>query len=159
MPVTRARTSTSREPAIWPTYSNVAGTDCACTATTATSGGTCPCGCDAACSQPLSSAETIVIDAAAAACKENSLIFMVFSPRMYALFHHVLTDAGFGPPWRFLLEMSSVMASLLRLLIWLAKVSPLVGVFLLALILMLLTSLTVVGVWFALRLLTFCLPG
>src|SRR6266487_2222533 len=78
MPVTRARTSTSREPAIWPTYSKAAGTDCACTATTATSGGTRPCGCDAACSQPLSKAETIAIDAAAAAGKENSLIFMVF---------------------------------------------------------------------------------
>src|SRR5438128_6697484 len=80
MPVTRARTSTSREPAIWPTYSKLAGTDCACTATTATSGGMCPCGCDAACSQPLSKAETIAMEAAAAAGKENFLIFIVFSP-------------------------------------------------------------------------------
>src|SRR6266851_10262522 len=106
MPVTRARTSTSREPAIWPTYSKLAGTDCACTATTATSGGTRPCGCDAACSQPLSSDEATAMEAAAAAGKENFLIFMVFSPCVVG--NYVLMDAGFGPPWRFLLERRSI---------------------------------------------------
>src|SRR5713226_7422272 len=42
MPVTRARTSTSREPAAWPTYSNVAGSACGATVTTVTSGGGMP---------------------------------------------------------------------------------------------------------------------
>jgi hypothetical protein len=40
--VTRARTSTSREPAVWPTYSKVTGSACGLTAATVTSGGGIP---------------------------------------------------------------------------------------------------------------------
>src|SRR3954471_2502938 len=39
MPGTRARTSTSREPAVCPGYSNTTGSDCCCTVVTDTSGG------------------------------------------------------------------------------------------------------------------------
>src|SRR5881396_1981431 len=42
MPATRARTSTSREPAVCPTYSNVTGSACGATVTTVTSGGGMP---------------------------------------------------------------------------------------------------------------------
>src|SRR5437899_10001353 len=42
MPATRARTSTSREPAVCPTYSNVTGSACGATMTTVTSGGGMP---------------------------------------------------------------------------------------------------------------------
>src|SRR5882762_10792138 len=42
MPATRARTSTSREPAVCPTYSNVAGSACGATVTAVTSGGGMP---------------------------------------------------------------------------------------------------------------------
>src|SRR5256885_433680 len=81
MPVTRARTSTSREPAVWPTYSKVAGTDCGCTVTTATSGARMPaCGCELAGSQPERSAATAATDSAAAAAKRESLIFMILLP-------------------------------------------------------------------------------
>src|SRR6266571_7051862 len=81
MPVTRARTSTSREPAVWPTYSKVAGTDCGCTVTTATSGGRMPaCGCELAGSHPERSAAAAATDSAAAAAKWESLIFMILLP-------------------------------------------------------------------------------
>src|SRR5262245_42869226 len=42
MPVTRARTSTSREPAVWPTYSHVTGSACAFALVTVTSDGGMP---------------------------------------------------------------------------------------------------------------------
>src|SRR5712691_6779693 len=80
MPVTRARTSTSREPAVWPTYSKVAGTDCGCTVTTATSGGRMPaCGCELAGSQPERSGTTNATDNAEAAAKWVFLTFMSYS--------------------------------------------------------------------------------
>src|SRR5207247_10353629 len=41
-PATRARTSTSLEPAVCPTYSNVTGSACGATVTTVTSGGGMP---------------------------------------------------------------------------------------------------------------------
>src|SRR6266571_3169500 len=80
MPVTRARTSTSREPAVWPTYSNVAGTDCGCTVTTATSGGGMPaCGCELAGSQPERSDAAAAIDSAEAAATWRFLTFISYS--------------------------------------------------------------------------------
>src|SRR6266571_2950996 len=80
MPVTRARTSTSREPAVWPTYSNVAGTDCGCTVTTATSGGGMPaCGCELAGSQPERSDAAAAIDSAEAAATWKFLTFISYS--------------------------------------------------------------------------------
>src|SRR5258705_9381393 len=80
MPVTRARTSTSREPAVWPMYSNVAGTDCGCTVTTATSGGGMPpCGCEFAGSQPERSEATAAIDNAEAAATYEFPIFISYS--------------------------------------------------------------------------------
>src|SRR5262245_38423917 len=42
MPVTRARTSTSREPSVWPTYSNDTGIALGATVTAVTSGGGMP---------------------------------------------------------------------------------------------------------------------
>src|SRR5713101_6121846 len=80
MPVTRARTSTSREPAVWPTYSKVAGTDCGCTVTTATSGGRMPaCGCELAGSQPERSGTTNTTDNAEAVAKWKFPSFMSYS--------------------------------------------------------------------------------
>src|SRR5258708_21818471 len=77
MPVTRARTSTSREPVVWPTYSKVAGTDCGCTVTTATSGGRMPaCGCELAGSQPERSGTRNAADKAEAAANWKFLTFM-----------------------------------------------------------------------------------
>jgi len=42
MPLTRARTSTSREPAVWPVYSNDASTALGCTVTVLTAAGGLP---------------------------------------------------------------------------------------------------------------------
>src|ERR1700757_2223237 len=80
MPVTRARTSTSREPAVCPTYSKAAGTDCGCTVTTATSGAGMPaCGCELAGSQPVRTGTRNAPDNAAAATKWMFLSFMSYS--------------------------------------------------------------------------------
>src|SRR6266513_2233172 len=80
MPVTRARTSTSREPAVWPTYSKVAGTDCGCTVTIATSGARMPaCGCELAGSQPERMGTTNATANAEAAAKWKFPSFMSYS--------------------------------------------------------------------------------
>src|SRR5262249_11553847 len=76
----RARTSTSREPAVCPTYSNVAGTDCGSIVTTETAGACMPaCGCEFACWQPARNAAATAARSAPAADKDTAFPIMAFS--------------------------------------------------------------------------------